>query len=170
MAGPSLAHLLWIATALFGGHALYRYVATVVLLYLLCVHSNSTSTLWMTALSHLLFFFFPFSCFSIIWGIFCMTMQGGPGSTPAQLRMIAGPHISSCKLRPGTSILYNCCVIPHTCFVCYIVLWNINSVHTLWCKNSSVSVSYQFLRTLVAPSLCAALFSRPTTITELIYL
>ena len=37
-----------------------------------------------------------------------MTMQGGPGSTPAQLRMVAGPHISSCKLRPGTSILYNC--------------------------------------------------------------
>ena len=57
-------------------------------------------------------FFFLFSflifCFSIIWGIFCMTMQGGPGSTPAQLRMVAGPHISSCKLRPGTCILYNC--------------------------------------------------------------
>jgi len=54
------------------------------------------------------FFLFSFliSCFSIIWGIFCMTMQGGPGSTPAQLRMVAGPHISSCKLRPGTSILY----------------------------------------------------------------
>ena len=52
-------------------------------------------------------FFFPFSCFSIIWGIFCMTMQGGPGSPPAQLRMVAGPHISSCKLRPGTSILCN---------------------------------------------------------------
>ena len=52
------------------------------------------------------FFLFSFliSCFSIIWGIFCMTMQGGPGSTPAQVRMVAGPHISSCKLRPGTSI------------------------------------------------------------------
>ena len=37
-----------------------------------------------------------------------MTMQGGPDSTPAQLRMVAGTHISSCKLRPGTSILYNC--------------------------------------------------------------
>ena len=53
-------------------------------------------------------FSFLFSCFSIIWGIFCMTMQGGPGSPPAQLRMVAGPHISRCKLRPGTSILYNC--------------------------------------------------------------
>ena len=53
-------------------------------------------------------FSFLISCFSIIWGIFCMTMQGGPGSTPAQLRTVAGPHISSCKLRPGTSILYNC--------------------------------------------------------------
>ena len=55
------------------------------------------------------FFLFPFliSCFSIIWGIFCMTMQGGPGSTPAQLRVVAGPHISSCKLRSGTSILHN---------------------------------------------------------------
>ena len=53
-------------------------------------------------------FSFLFSYFSIIWGIFCMTMQGGPGSTPAQLRMVAGPHISSCKLRPGTSILHNC--------------------------------------------------------------
>ena len=67
------------------------------------------STLWMTALSHSFFLFsFLFSSFSIIWGIFCMTMQGGPGSPPAQLRMVAGPHISSCKLRPGTSILYNC--------------------------------------------------------------
>ena len=55
-------------------------------------------------------FFSLFSSFFpvIIWGIFCMTIQGGPGSTPAQLRMIAGPHISSCKLRLGTSILYNC--------------------------------------------------------------
>ena len=53
-------------------------------------------------------FSFPFSCFGIIWGIFCMTMQGGPGSPPAQLRTVAGPHISSCKLRPGTSILCNC--------------------------------------------------------------
>ena len=32
----------------------------------------------------------------------------GPGSTPAQLRMVAGPHLSSCKLRPGTSVLCNC--------------------------------------------------------------
>ena len=53
-------------------------------------------------------FSFLFPVVSIIWGIFCMTMQGGPGSTPAQLRMVAGPHISSCKLRPGTSILHNC--------------------------------------------------------------
>ena len=53
-------------------------------------------------------FSFHFSCFSIVWVIFCMTMQGGPGSTPAQLKMVAGPHISSCKLRPGTSILHNC--------------------------------------------------------------
>ena len=73
------------------------------------LYSNSTSTLWMTALSHSFFFLLSlFPVISIIWGIFCMTMQGGPGSTPAQLRMVAGPHISSCKLRPGTSILYNC--------------------------------------------------------------
>ena len=54
------------------------------------------------------FFLYLFPVFSIIWGIFCMTMQGGPGSPPAQLRMVAGPHISSFKLRPGTSILHNC--------------------------------------------------------------
>ena len=68
-----------------------------------------TSTLWMTALSHSFFFFLSFfPVVSIICGIFCMTMQDGPGSTPAQLRMVAGPHIGSCKLRPGTSILHNC--------------------------------------------------------------
>ena len=76
------------------------------------------------------FFLFSFliSCFSIIWGVFCMTMQGGPGSTPAHLRMIAGPHISSGKLRPGTSIQTiagsMACVcsslahMPPSCLVC----------------------------------------------------
>ena len=43
------------------------------------------------------FFLFPFPIpyFSIIWGIFCMTMQGGPGSPPAQLRTVAGPHTAA---------------------------------------------------------------------------
>ena len=40
------------------------------------------------------FFLSLFPVVSIIWGIFCMTMQGGPGSTPAQLRMVAG-HTSA---------------------------------------------------------------------------
>ena len=79
-------------------------------------------------------FSFLFSCFSIIWGIFCMTMQGGPGSTPAQLRMVVGPHISSCKLRPGTSILHNCwehgvCLLQFFFFLsffsCFSIIWGI---------------------------------------------
>ena len=44
----------------------------------------------------------------------------------------------------GTLALDSNCIVSLLCVAClfYIALWNINSVHTLWCKNSSLSVNY----------------------------
>ena len=41
-----------------------------VLVYLLCVHSNSTSTLWMTALSHSFFFFLSLFPVLALYGVY----------------------------------------------------------------------------------------------------